>query len=306
MKKLLSAAFVLSTVASSAFAGAIWHLDPGAVTMKFLSMHASPRSAAMSGAGVADPGRASEVLRNPLAMSVVDNAEFGVNEVIFGDGSSNNLVTAYFGLPVFDQFTLSMGMDFLGYGDIEGRDENGLETADYSAYAWALQAGFGSRSKVFNWAISMRFASQTIDDATGFLFGVDAGVSYRVNEYFAFGATVTNFGYASAYESASEDAPLAVQAGISGMIPILEHWDLHLSTDLYRRADTETQVLFGGELAYRETLMLRVGYAVRPDTDDSFSCGLGFTFGMVVFDYGYSPRPALDGGNHYLTVGIKF
>jgi hypothetical protein len=27
---------------------------------------------------------------------------------------------------------------------------------------------------------------------------------------------------------------------------------------------------------------------------------------MVVFDYAYSPRPAFEGGNHYIAVGVKF
>ena len=69
-----------------AFAGEYWHLDPGGVTMKFLSMPVAPRAAALSGAGVADPGRVSEVSRNPLAMSVAKDAEFGLSQVIFGEG----------------------------------------------------------------------------------------------------------------------------------------------------------------------------------------------------------------------------
>jgi hypothetical protein len=63
---------------------------------------------------------------------------------------------------------------------------------------------------------------------------------------------------------------------------------------------------FGGEINYMETLMLRIGYAARPDTEDGVSAGIGFNFGMIGFDYAYSPKKAFDGGYHYLTLGLKF
>lgn len=306
MKKLLSAAFVLSMTASAAFAGEYWNIDAGGTTMKFLSMHVSPRAAALSGAGVADPGRASEVTRNPLAMSVMDSPEFGVNHIVFDDGSAGNFTSAYFGHPVLDNFAFSLGVDFLGYDDLEGRDENGLETGSYGAYAWGLQAGFGSRYKDFNWALSARFATQTIDDESAFAVLGDIGGSYHLGRYFALGASLTNAGYVSEYDEVAEYAPMALQAGVTGFLPFAERWELHVSADAYRRADTDPQWLFGGELEYAEVLMLRMGYAVRPDTENGISCGLGFTFGMVVFDYAYAPRPAFEGGNHYLSLGMKF
>ena len=302
-KKLISFAL---TVGSLAFAGEYWHLDPGGVTMKFLAMQVSPRAAALSGAGVADPGRVSEISRNPLAMSVANDAEFGLSQVIFGNGGADNFVSAYYGLPLGKKYTLGLAVDFLGYDNIEGRDENGLKTSEYGSYAWSLLAGFGSRSKVFNWAASARFATQTIDDETGYLFSVDGGGSFRVNQYLSFGANFTNLGFASKYESEKEAAPLALQAGVTGFIPILDRWMVHLSVDAYRRADTKAQVLIGGEVVYFDMLSFRMGYAVRPDTEDAISGGLGVTFGMIVFDYAYSPRPAFEGGNHYIAVGVKF
>lgn len=307
MKKLL-AAFALSTVAT-AFAGEHWNVDLGGVSMKYLSMQVSARSAAMSGAGVADASRASEVSRNPLAMSSVENAEFGVNQLVFDDNTADNFISAYYGLPfTFAQMPLAMSMtvDFLGYDDIEGRDEYGNETSSYGAYAWSAQMGLGSRGKVFNWALSARFASQTIDDETALAFLGDVGGSYRVNKYLAFAATLTNFGYMGDYDGEDEAAPMALQAGLTGIIPIVDHWNIHLSADAYRRADTDPYWLFGGEVNYMDMLAFRMGYAIRPDTEDGISCGLGLNFGMIVFDYGYSPRPAFEGGQHYITVGLKF
>ena len=310
LNKFSALCFTLCTCATLTFAGEHWGVDRGSVSMKYLSMQTSARSAALSGAGIADPTRVSEITRNPLAMSIADKAEFGINQVIFGAEGADNFVSAYYGLPVTvlkKPLTIGLAAEFLGYDGIEGRDEEGFKTSDYGAYAWNLQAGLGSRGKVFNWAATARFSQQTIDDQSAIAFLGDIGGSFRVNKYFAFATTLTNFGYMGDYDGEKETAPMALQAGLSGIIPIMEKWSVHASADAYRRADMEEpEWRFGGEVNYREFLALRVGYAIRPDTENGVSGGIGLTFGMLVFDYGYSPKPALEGGYHYLTLGLKF
>ena len=316
LKNFAAVCFTMCTCASLVFAGEHWNVDAGAVSMKYLSMQVSARSAALSGAGVADATRASDISRNPLAMNGVAEAEAGINHIIFPEYTADDYTTAYVALP-FAAFnyplTFSAGAEFLGYDGIEGRDEEGFKTSDYGAYAWTLQAGLGNRDKAFNWAASARVSQQTIDDESAIALLGDIGGAYHVNEYFAFGATLTNFGYMSDYDGEKETAPMALQAGVTGIVPIAKlfglesEWNLHLSADAYRRADMEDpEWRFGGEIDYMQTLALRVGYAARPDTEDGVSAGLGFNFGMISFDYAYSPKKAFDGGYHYLTLGMRF
>ncbi|MCF0221413.1 MAG: PorV/PorQ family protein [Fibrobacter sp.] len=306
IKKVLATTALLGSLA---LAGEHWNVELGGVTMKFLSMQVSGRSAALSGAGVADPARAAEASRNPLAMSVVNEPELGLNHLMFGDGATENFVSAYYGHPMEIKgykIAVAGAVDFIGYGDIEGRDENGALQSSYGAYGWSLQAGVGSRGKVFNWAATMRFASQTIDDETALAFLGDIGGSFKVNKYLAFGTTLTNFGYMGDYDGVDEAAPMALQAGVTGFIPVAEKWSAHLSVDAYRRADSRAHWLFGGEVLYRDMLAFRLGYSIRPGTKDGLSCGLGFSYGMIVFDYGYSPRPSFEGGDHNVSIGLKF
>ena len=149
-KKILAASLV---ACSLAFAGEHWNVDAGGVSMKYLSMHASARTAGLSGAGVADATSASDILRNPLSMNSVAEAEAGINHIIFPEYTADDYTTAYVVLP-FAAFnyplTFSAGAEFLGYDGIEGRDEEGFKTSDYGAYAWALQAGLGNRTDAFN------------------------------------------------------------------------------------------------------------------------------------------------------------
>ena len=131
IKRLL--AFALAA-GSLAFAGEYWNVDPGGTTMKFLSMHVSPRTAAMSGAGVADVARASEVSRNPLAMSTAEIPEFGINQIIMDGAALDKFTSAYFAFPVAKSFAAAATVDFLGYDEIEGRDEEGMKAPTPGAF----------------------------------------------------------------------------------------------------------------------------------------------------------------------------
>lgn len=299
--------FAVFTLLCSSLAlagGKYWNVDEGGTTMKFLSLSTSPRSAALAGAGVASPQSFAEVSRNPLATTSSDAAEAGISHILFSDRIDAKLTTVYFGLP-FKYFNTSAAVEYLGYGDIEGRDEEGFKTDDYGAMAWALQLGIGSRPSIFNWALSARFASQTIDNSTAFAVLADGGASFRLNRFFTFGATVTNFGWVSEYESEKESAPMALQAGISGAFPLFEIFDLAVHADAYRRADADPEWKFGTELLYKKTLAFRAGYSYRGDTESGISAGIGIAFGRLRFDYAYASNPVLD-GNHLFRLGIGF
>ena len=96
-----------------------------------------------------------------------------------------------------------------------------------------------------------------------------------------------------------------MQSGITLQIPNVSIFDFALHADLYRRADSDMHFFSGLEIAYLKILVLRVGYAVRPDTEDGVSGGLGVCFGGISVDYAYEANPSL-GGNHHLRLGLAF
>lgn len=301
MKKIF---FLITFCALACFAGDYWNAESGASAMKFLYLKSSPRMAALGGAGVASPQSASELSRNPLAMLAPSVAEFGLNQIIFAEDVEASFTSLYYALP-YKHFAFSAGLEFLGYGDLEGRDEDGFLTGEYSSSAYALQLGVGFSPNMFKWSFTARLASQTIDDETAFGFLVDGGVSVLLNKYIAFGAIITNAGYVTAYDSKHEVPPTALQSGITLQIPNVSIFDFALHADLYRRADSDMHFFSGLEIAYLKILVLRVGYAVRPDTEDGVSGGLGVCFGGISVDYAYEANPSL-GGNHHLRLGLAF
>ena len=302
--RISNALLAFSFLATYSLAGQYWDVDPGGTTMKFLSTSVSPRSAAIAGAGIVMPAGISEVSRNPLATTTVTQSAIGINEVIYSEAVGANLTSIYYGLPL-ESINVSAALEFLGYGEIEGRDDEGFKTSSYGAFSWAAQVGVSNRLSIFNWATTLRMASQTIEDETALAILGDFGGSFKLNQYFSFGAVLTNVGYVSSYQTEAESPPTALQAGVSAKLPIASLFDFTAYADLYRRADTEMQWLFGGELNYKKVLVLRGGYSLRPDTESGVSGGIGICFDLFSIDYAYQSRPALE-GNHVLSVTVFF
>lgn len=300
MKKLV----LILLAAVAAFAGDYWNAETGASSMQFLYLKPAPRAAALSNAGIATPAGPSEIVGNPLAMLAATDPEIGWNQIVFSDKIGADFLSLYYAMP-FENFVFSGALEFLGYDDLEGRDEEGFKTGEYGASAWALQAGAGYRHSVFCWALSARFASQTIDDETAFGFLADGGVSVALDRHLTFATVVTNAGYVTKYEGNHRVPPTAVQSGVTGKFALNQIFDLAMSADLYRQADSDLMAMAGAELMYRNMLVFRAGYAYRPDTDDGLSGGLGVRVGRVNVEYAYATDQNLD-GNHHVNIAVRF
>lgn len=301
MKRIL---LILLACLAPAFAGDYWHAETGASAMQFLYLNVSPRTAALSGAGVATPAGPSELSRNPLASLAATEAEIGWNQIVFSDRIGAQFLSLYYAMP-YENFVFSGALEFLGYDDLEGRDDEGFETGEFAASAWAAQLGVGFRHAMFRWALSARFASQTIDDETAFGFLADGGVSVALNRNFSFATKVTNAGYVTEYEGNHRVPPTAVQSGITATYPLTEIFDLAMSLDMYRQADSDLMAMAGAELSFRKMLVFRAGYAYRPDTENGVSGGLGLRFGNINVEYAYATNPVLD-GDHHINVALRF
>ena len=132
LTRVLSLTLLASAVSFAG--GKYWNVDKGGTTMKFLSMATSPRSAALAGAGVATPQSFAEVSRNPLATTSLDYSQMGIQHIVFSDNVDAQLTSVYFGTS-FRYVNVSAAMEYLGYDDIEGRDDEGFKSEDYGVMA---------------------------------------------------------------------------------------------------------------------------------------------------------------------------
>jgi hypothetical protein len=278
-------------------------VEPGANSMKMLSMQAAPREAALSGAGIASPRSASETMRNPLAPVSANSLSLSFSKSEFSDyiGASRVSMLAH---SMFGNWHLTAGMESLNFDEIEGYTDDGL-TSDKSSFAAgtvAAQFGVARTFNALSAGLTVRYANQNIEDynESGILF--DGGVKYDLLKYFAFGAIFSNFGWIKAKEK--EVAPLSVQAGITGSCPLVLGFTGALSADLYRRNDfQEAELRSGLEIMYKEIFSVRFGYPISGEENNALSAGFAIKLGFADIEYAYQNRKVLK-ANHIFGVSL--
>jgi len=287
-----------------ALAGEYWHVEPGAGTIKILSMPTTPRQAALSGAGIASPRSVSETMRNPLAPVSTNSTSLSFSKSEFSDhiGASSVSMLAH---SMLGGWHLTAGIESLNYDEIQGRTDDGLTAEGFSFTAGAVAAQLGV-ARTFNslsTGLSVRYANQNIDDynENGILF--DGGVKYDLLKYFSFGAIFSNFGWIKAREK--ETAPLSVQAGITGNCPLALGFTGALSADLYRRNDSQEELRSGLEIMYKEIFSVRFGYPISGQETNALSAGFAIKLGFADVEYAYQNRKALE-ANHIFGISLYF
>jgi len=284
-----------------AFAGEYWHVEPGASSMKALSMPTTPRQAALAGAGIASPRSVSETMRNPLApvSTSSKSLSFSKSELsdYVGAGSVSMLAHTLFG-----GWHLTAGIESLNFDEMQSYTEDGL-TADGSSFTAGMVAAQLGIARTFNSlsaGLTVRYANQNIEDYSenGILF--DGGVKYDLLKYFAFGAVFSNFGWIK-----KETAPLSVQAGITGACPLILGFTGALSADLYRRNDSKEELRSGLEIMYRDVFSVRFGYPISGEETNALSAGFAIKLGFADIEYAYQNRKALE-ANHIFGISLYF
>jgi hypothetical protein len=278
-----------------------WHLEPGAGTMKILSMPTAPRQAALSGAGIASPRNASETMRNPLAPVSVASSSLSFSKAELSDyiGASSVSMLAH---SLLGGWHLTAGIESLSYDEMQNYTDDGLtaEGAFFAAGTIAAQLGVARTFNSLSTGLTVRYANQNIEDynKSGILF--DGGVKYDLLKHFAFGAIFSNFGWLE-----KETAPLSVQAGITGSYPLVFGFTGALSADLYRRNDSQKELRSGLEIMYKEVFSLRFGYPVSGEENDALSAGFAIKLGFADIEYAYQNRKALE-ANHIFGISLYF
>jgi len=294
-------------LAAFAYCGEFWHVEPGAGSMKMLSMPTEPRQAALAGAGIASPRNTGETMRNPLAGSVANSPVISFSKTEFSDniGAGRTSMLAH---SAFGAWHLTAGIESLNYDKIQGYTDDGLTTDGdfFTAGTIAAQLGVAKTFNSMSAGLTFRYANQQIDDyyEHGILF--DGGVKYNLLKHFSFGAVFNNFGWIFSKADAEETVPLSVQAGITASYPLLFGFSGALSADLYRRNDSAQEFRTGLEIMYNELFALRFGYpAISNSENKALSAGFAIKLFFADIEYAYQNRAVLE-ANHVFGISLYF
>jgi hypothetical protein len=319
-RNLILIVFVLCNAVSYSQVG-------GQSVYQFLNLITSPRQAAMGGKlitlfdydvnqGQYNPASINSEMDNHLALNY--GSYYG--EISYGTASY-----AY----TYDRHlqTFHAGINYINYGSFDGRDENGLETANFTGSEAALSFGYSYNLPFTDFYIgaNAKLITSTLESYTSFGAAIDLGCIY-IDERndINYALVLRNMGsQITTYAGVYEPLPFEIIAGISQElehVPIrwhltlenLQQWNVAFSNPARAEGtlDGGTQeenvsffnnalrhVIFGVELFPQKGFNVRFGYNFRRSeelklveqrTFAGLSLGFGLRMGKMRFEYSYS------------------
>jgi hypothetical protein len=253
--------------------------------------------------GLADDSAA--LYWNPGGLGFMDRSELGIHHESDFGGIFRE--TGILGLPLQSWGGLAASIQYVNDGSIQGRDEFGNPTGNYSAGDLGGSLGWGWKwTRKLGLGISANFTEQTLDDTNYAAYSGGIGALWKPDPHLWFGLDLANLGSSVAGSSQTS----SVNAGGSW------HFDAGPSNQMllamgFKDQLSGTQVLnLGLEDSILSTLALRAGYQYDlSETDLSglsgVTAGLGLSVAGFSLDYAYLPFGQL-GANQTVSLTYRF
>lgn len=299
----------------------------GQSVYQFLNLVTSPRQAALGGkvityfdydvnSGIFNPASINNQMDNHLSVNYGN---------YFGEITYGTAAYAY----TYDRHvqTFHAGVSYVNYGNFEGYDENGTQTADFTGSEAALSFGYSYNLPFTDFYIgaNAKLITSTLESYNSFGGALDIGALY-IDERndINFALVIRNIGTQfTTYAGTQEKLPLEILAGISQEVenvPIrwhitlenLQQWNIAFSNPARAEGNLDggqqeekvsffnnalRHVILGAELFPGKAFNLRVGYNFRRGEElrivdqrnfSGISAGFSLRFNKVRFDYSYS------------------
>jgi len=272
-----------------------------------LNLDFSARSAGIGGAFVGISGDMYVLFYNPAGLAGIDNKVVGftyLNHVL--DIKSGNVVY----ISPRGTSTIGGGIQYINYGEFEGRDKLGYDTGSFNAQDIVFAGGIARKynENIFI-GVTAKALYSKIDIYSSSAILLDAGVIYLIpNQLMTIGAAISNIGFvAKAYQTVKDDLPTQMKIGVSKQ---LAHLPLLWSLEYRRYRDGQNQVVGGGEFSFTKVLKGRFGYssyARDQKIDDEsgtlagISLGIGLYWKKYIIDYAFSSMGII-GNLNRLTI----
>jgi hypothetical protein len=261
----------------------------------FLNVDKSARAAAIGGAFTGISGDAHALFYNPAGLSGVDKITANISYLNYV--LDINSGTIAFTFPREGNNTYAAGINYMNYGDFEGFDNFGNETASFGAQDVLFTGGMArSYSEKIDYGVSVKMLYSSIHNYSSFVGAADLGVIYKIPvQMMTVGLSISNVGYVlQAYDQTKDKVPAAAKLGISKR---LAHLPLLLCFEGRQFFDGENQFILGGEFDFSETFQGRIGYnsygrdqkiGSEGGTLSGISLGFGLKWRQYFIDYSFS------------------
>ncbi|MDO8735299.1 MAG: PorV/PorQ family protein [Elusimicrobiota bacterium] len=280
----------------------------GNTSAEFLLIPKAARTSAMAGAASAIADDSTAIFYNPAGIGFLKEKNVSLSHSEWLEDI--NFESISYSMPVKNKFSLGLGFEYLGIGNIQGQESMNSPTRKFNSYDFSSIVGLSYLfNKNFSVGGAVRYIEEKIDDEKTWAGSFDIGTIYRkkINSHknFSLGVTAQNIALKKPqFIAQKEELPTKIVVGGSYK-PLGE--TLLLSTDLVMLKNSKPAVNFGCEVLIYDILKIRSGYKLDPayETSSRLTLGMGIIFNSLSVDYAYIPFESLT-DTHIFSINYKF
>ena len=311
----------------------------GTTAAEFLTIPIGPRATAMGGAYVAGANDVSAAYWNPGALSRVTQSEFKASYADWILDTQHNWVGLVLKLDENNAFAISFNQLDFGQEEITTERDPGGTGEFWDASDLAIGISY-SRNLTDRFSIggTFKYISSRIWNESASAFALDVGLLFTTElEGLRLGMNITNFGTEMQLDGPDLFQPIDIDESNFGNNPNIagkletDAWDLPLNftvgvamdffnneefyftvaSDAIYPINTTPYLNLGLELAWRNTLFIRLGYhsLFEEDSEESLSAGVGLKYNISGFnlgvDYSFAEFGQFDDIHRY-GISIQF
>lgn len=292
--------------------------DDGTTAYHFLDIPVSSHVYALGGHNISViDDDINLVEQNPALMGSEIDRQIGLNYMRYLGGS--NFMGARYGQGIGAHGAFAVGLQYYGYGSMEGYDVSGVSTGTFSASDVSFGISYSHDiNDYFRGGISVKYLYSKYEDYTAGALAVDLGVNYYDPEH-EFSASIVAKslgGQLKKFNDKKDPLPWDIQVGASKMLtsaPIrfsltaygLSHWKSpyyepsdknNTSSEMVKKdkfgSTLMRHLVFGLEVLPRDNMYVALGYNYRTRTDMStyhrnFLSGFSLGLGLRVRAFGF-------------------
>ncbi|MDE0397027.1 MAG: PorV/PorQ family protein [Candidatus Poribacteria bacterium] len=283
------------------------HENAGTRAMTFLKIGVGAKAMGMGESQVAATDDLYASYWNPAGLAKLQKPQLALmHNEWFADINHEFVGIA---LPLGSIGTVGASASYLSFGELQGRDRDGNETAIFRPYDLAMifsyARGFGNS---FALGANAKFLREQIADETGTGIAFDFGALYTFPDMpLSLGVNAQHLGPRVTFIEEAFGLPVTIRLGAAYRL-----WNeaLVLTTDVIRPTDNDIAIGLGAGYTIGNILQLRTGYKYQIGGNDlgaisGLTGGFGLTLLRFQVDYALVPFGVL-GLTHRFSLVANF
>lgn len=294
--KIVYTLFFIWLMAGTVFA------QSGGYAGTYLSLNNSSRAFGMGGVAIACSEDASAIFINPGMIGMLYDGHF--NATLAKMGYDRNYYDMAFSYPLNSWGSVGLAWAQLSIDNIEGRDQDGYETQNFSDLQSAVMLSYSKMiGDNFSLGVTGKYLYHSLAGYSAKGVSIDIGSAIYIGDRITLGAVFKNLNSSLKWNTSSklkETIPMQVGVGIS-YFDLFNVPNLLIAADLHVQGGDFLGYQAGAEYIIRDMVLVRGGFS-----DRGISYGAGLQVAGFKFDIAIAPENFGNTSRTFFTLSWRF